>query len=289
MATYSRISLNNIINSIERAKADRPIESIFLEQLEASIEKTELKNARPPSKTYKPSGMNCMRACFYTILGMPAAPDTRSASLTGICESGTDRHIRIQKALEAMKDNGYDLEYIDVETYIKTHNLEDRLVVVSKEGMETKLYMPELNMSFMTDGIIKFRGIYYIFEFKTEIPNKFYKRTSVDPAHYTQGIAYSCAFDIPDVLFLYENRATCEHKPYRFTVTEDMKAERIYNFISDCNSYIENRTVPPLPIDQNVIKKCKYCAYKALCASHGVGNNVVIDIPNCEEDSNGEK
>ncbi len=288
MATYSRKSLSHIISTIEKAKSDLPIEAIFLNQLEASIEKTEADGARPPSKTYKPSGMNCMRACFYTILGFPCTLDSKSSSLAGICESGTDRHIRIQMALEAMKKNGYDLEYIDVETYINNHGLADRLQVVSKEGMETKLYMPELNMSFMTDGIIKFQGKYYIFEFKTEIPNKFYKRTGVDPAHYTQGVAYSCAFDIPEVIFLYENRATCEHKSYRFEVNEAMKQDRIYDFISDCNSYIENKTVPPLPIDADIIKKCKYCSYKALCASHGVGCNVTVELPNMGGENSGK-
>ena len=281
MPTYSRMALNNIINSIERVNSVRSIEDIFLEQLNASIEKTAYDNQKEPSKTYKPSGMNCMRACFYTILGMPIAKEVQTASSVGICESGSDRHERIQKALEAMKANGYDLEYIDVETYIKTHGLEDRLQILEKLGMETKLYMPSLNLSFMTDGIIKFQGIYYIFEFKTEIPTKFYKRTGVDPSHMSQGTAYSCAFDIDKVLFLYENRATCERKPYLFNVTPEMKQERILGFIDECNHYIQEKIIPPMPVNPEVIKKCKYCSYKAKCATHGAGSKLILEeIPN---------
>lgn len=269
MSTYSRIALSNIINSIERSKTERSIEDLFVEQLDMSVKETQKLESHLPSKTYKPSGMNCMRACFYSILGAPIVPEIKNLSALGICESGTDRHIRIQQAIDGMRNNGFDLDYIDVETYINSHNLSEKLQVVSKDGMETKIYCPELNMSFLTDGIIKFNSIYYIFEFKTEIPNKFYKRTGIDPTHITQGTAYSSVFNIPQVLFLYENRATCEHKAFLLDVTDDMKNERIYNFIDSCNEYINNMTVPPLPMDSEVIKKCKYCQYKALCASHG--------------------
>ena len=41
--------------------------------------------------------------------------------------------------------------------------------------METKLYHKKLNMSFMTDGIIRYKGKYFIFEFKKETSDKFYK------------------------------------------------------------------------------------------------------------------
>lgn len=276
MATYSRMALNNIIHAVENVKSDRSTEVMFLEDLNASIEKTEYSQQREPSKTFKPSGMTCMRSCFYTIMGLPISKEVRTASSCGIGESGTDRHVRIQQALETMKANGYDLEYIDVETYINTHGLSEKLQVADKKGMETKIYMPSLNMSFMTDGIIKYKDKYYIFEFKTEVPNKFYKREGIDPGHYTQGTAYSCAFDIPEVLFLYENRATCDRKAYILQVTDAMKNERIYDFISSVTEAVEQRKVPALPKDPDVIKKCKYCQYKALCASHGAGSNVTI-------------
>ena len=280
---YSRTSICNIVNSIERAKTVRSVEDMFLDDLHNSMEKTAMISARQPSKTYKPSGMNCMRMCFYIISGFPISQEKRTSSSIGIADSGTDRHIRIQQALEDMRNNGYDLDYLDVETYIKSHGLEDRLNVVGKSGMETKLYMPSLNLSFMTDGIIKYRDIYYVFEFKTEVMQKFLKRTSVDPGHLSQGTAYSCAFDIPRVLFLYENRNTCEHKPFVLNVTEDMKEQRIYGFVRNCNKYIESKIVPPLPTDPEILKKCRYCQFKALCASHGAASKVVV-IPNTENE-----
>lgn len=274
---YSRLSINNIVNTIERAKSVRSIEQMFFEDLCLSIELDSKKNTHVPSKTFKPSGMNCKRMSFYTVIGISPEAENRSYSSIGITESGTDRHDRIQKAIEGMRANGFDCDYYDVETYINQHGLQDDLEVVQKCGMETKVYCKRLNMSFLTDGIIKYRNIYYIFEFKTEISNKWYSRTGIDPIHISQGTAYSEAFKIPDVLFLYENRNTCEKKPYMLHVTDEMRNCRIVDYVADVNSYIENKKVPPMPTDPEILKKCKYCVYSAICASHGLSSKI-IDI-----------
>lgn len=266
---YSQSKINHIVNTIERAKQTRSIEQQFLDDLTASIEKDSLKSSRKPSLTYKPSSMNCMRQSFYLILNVYMPPEMQTYQSCGICESGSDRHERIQKAIDGMKDNGFDCEYIDVETYINQHNLNDTLEVKEKTGMETKVYNKKLNMSFLTDGIIKYKQRYFIFEFKTEVAQKFRNRTNVDPIHISQGTAYSDAFKINDVIFLYENRDTCEKKSYLLNVTDDDRQNRIHKYIKECDEYIANRVVPPMPIDQTVLKKCKYCAYKARCASDG--------------------
>ena len=63
-----------------------------------------------------------------------------SYQLEGICESGTDRHIRIQQTIENMKKVlNIDVEYIDVAEFVKQRNLTD-LEIREKSGMETKLY-----------------------------------------------------------------------------------------------------------------------------------------------------
>ena len=143
-----------------------------------------------------------------------------SYQLEGICESGTDGHIRIQQAIENMKNVlNIDVEYIDVAEFVKQRNLTD-LEIREKSGMETKLYHKKLNMSFMTDGIIRYKGKYFIFEFKTETSDKFYQRKGVDKKHYNQATAYSIAFKLDKVLFIYENRNTLDKKAYIKEVTE---------------------------------------------------------------------
>ena len=264
----ARQSLKNIFNIIDTAKEELPIEQSFLNDLKRSIELTDEKNSRPGSKTYKPSGMNCIRQSYYIITG--AEPDTYNANNTiiGICESGSDRHERIQQAVIDMRHNDIDCEYINVADFVRQRGLDEYLDIVkepdfSKQEYETKLYHKSLNMSFLCDGIIKYHNHYYILEIKTEASFKFMNRKDVDPSHYHQATAYSIAFGLDDVIFLYECRDNCDKKAFMFHVTDDMKQE-LLSYIEECDSYIKKHKVPHMPGD--VAKKtCSYCNYKNQC------------------------
>lgn len=259
----SRSSMKNVFKLIDIANNELPIEQQFLNDLKASIEKAAAKNARKPSQTYKPSGMNCVRQMVYQILGVEPSPYNSTYQLEGICESGTDRHVRIQEAIENIKNVlNVDCEYINVADFVKQRNLED-LEIVGQSGMETKLFHKKLNMSFMCDGIIKYKTKYFIFEFKTEMSTKFYRRNDVDESHYNQATAYSLAFGIDNVLFVYENRDTLDKKAYIRNVTKEMK-EELVGKIEYCDSYVKKLKAPPKP--QDVLKKtCSYCPYKEKC------------------------
>lgn len=262
----ARNSLKNVCRLIQTTKQKLPPEQDFLNDLKRSIEMEADKGARLPSKTYKPSGMNCIRASYYQITG--AQPDEGSSNYTlvGICNSGTDIHVRIQTAVEQMKNNGMDCEYIDVADFVRQRELTD-LEIVSKNGMETKLYHKKYNMSFMCDGIIKYKNHYYILELKTENSYKFMNRKDVDPSHYHQGTAYSLAFGIDEVLFVYISRDVLDMKSFMLHVTEDMKQDLI-GYIEECDGYISRMIAPPIP--ENVSKKsCSYCMYKSQCRKDG--------------------
>ena len=129
----ARNSLRNVIRLIDSVKEALPPEQDFLGDLKRSIEITDEKNKRPPSKTYKPSGMNCIRASYYQVSGVEQDKATASSyTLVGICNAGTDIHVRVQTAVEQMKENGIDCEYIDVAEFVKSRNL-DSLEIKSKE------------------------------------------------------------------------------------------------------------------------------------------------------------
>ena len=186
-----------------------------------------------------------------------------SYQLEGICETGTDRHIRIQQAIENMKNVlNIDVEYIDVAEFVKQRNLTD-LEIREKSGMETKLYHKKINLSFMTDGIIRYKGKYFIFEFKTETSDKFYQRKGVDKKHYNQATAYSIAFKLDKVLFIYENRNTLDKKAYIKEVTEEERQELI-DRINYCNDCIYDDKIPPIPEEMDK-RNCRYCAYQIYC------------------------
>lgn len=262
----ARSSLKNVCRLIQAAKEMLPPEQDFLNDLKRSIEMTADKDQRLPSKTYKPSGMNCIRASYYQIMGIQPDESSSSYSLVGICNSGADIHVRIQTAVEHMKENGMDCEYIDVADFVKQRDL-DYLNIVSKNGMETKLYHTKFNMSFMCDGIIKYKNHYYILELKTESSFKFINRKSVDNSHYHQGTAYSIAFNIPEVLFVYINRDVLDMKAFMFVPTDEMKQELI-GYIEECDGYVKRMIAPPKPKDVSK-KACGYCSYKTQCRKDG--------------------
>lgn len=230
--------------------------------LRRTIELDAERNNRKPSKSYKPSSMNCIRNMWYQMMG--AEPDRAITNYTsvGIAWCGTDIHLRVQAAVMMMREFGYDCDYIDVAEYIKEHNL-DYLDVVSKNGPETKLYHKTLHMSFMCDGIIRFDGQYYILEIKSEASFKNQHRDCVDPKHYNQGTAYSIALRLSGVVFLYVNRDIFEMKAFLFRPTNEQK-ENVVGLITECDGYVSRMICPPKPEDISR-RICEYCAYKDRC------------------------
>lgn len=268
----ARKALKNIFNLIDTAKAELPPEQSFLNDLKRSIELTDEKNHVAGSKTYKPSGMNCIRQSYYVITGAEEDEANANSTIIGICESGSDRHERIQEAVLHMTDNDMDCEYINVADFVRERNLTEYLDIVKEPDFEngefeTKLYHKTLNMSFLCDGIIRYHGHIYILEIKTESSYKFMNRKDVDPSHYHQAIAYSLAFGINDIIFVYECRDNCDKKAFLFHVDEDMRLD-LLGYIEECDGYINKMKVPPIPED--VAKKtCSYCSFKGRCNKDG--------------------
>ena len=258
----SRSSLKNVCRLIKEANEELAIEQQFLADLKRSIEITDKKNSRPPSQTYKPSSMNCVRNMYYQRIGEKPEESDAGYCLIGICNSGTDIHERIQKAVENMKNNDIDCEYVNVGEFVKQRGL-DYLEVVSQQGMETKLFHKDLSMSFLCDGIIRYKDHYYILELKTENSFKFSTRSGVNPDHYNQGTAYSIAFDLPQVIFIYISRDNLDMKAFMFTPTDDMK-QQLIGRIDLCEQCVAIKAPPPFEINLSK-KNCQYCGYKKVC------------------------
>lgn len=225
---------------------------------------------RKPSSSYKPSSMNCIRNMYFQLMGVE--PQGKATyQLTGMGETGTARHEKIQSYLLLMQQYGMDWEYIDVEVYIQNMGL-NHLKVVERKGYEVKVYNERLNISFLCDGILKHKDEYYIFEFKTETTYKEGPREQVDEAHYVQGTTYSVCLEIDKVLFLYENRDNCHKKAYLLEITDEMKYDLVISRIEECDGYVKRMIVPPKPKDLTgklMRKTCEYCNYKAECKKAG--------------------
>ncbi len=262
----SRASLKSVSRLIDIANDEKPVNEQFLTDVCRSIELESEKHWGIPSKTFKPSGMRCPRDNYYTLMGVEPDKGSTSHNMIGIVNSGSDIHERMQSAISKMKDNGIDCEYVSVPDFIESRGLTD-LVIREQYGYETKLYNTKYNISFMLDGIIKYRGKYYILEIKTETSNKWYSRDGVDKKHHNQGIAYSLNMGLSDVMFLYIDRDMFNKKAYIFHVTDDMRKGMI-EYIETVNGYVERQIVPPKPKDiaKNI---CTYCGYQTQCRKDG--------------------
>lgn len=258
----AKTSLKNIARMIDMAKEELPVQKAFLGDLKRSIEKEDEANRRKPSQFYKPSSMHCIRNMYYQRVGKELDKGTSSYIGIGICNAGTDIHLRTQTAISHMKNYGFNCHYIDVAKYIKKHNVPD-IEVVSKSGMETKLFHQKLNLSFLCDGIIKYQGKYYILEIKSESSYKWMSRRGVAPEHHNQATCYSISLGIEDVIFVYINRDTSDMKAYMFSPTGDMK-QNIIGLINNCEGYVSRLIAPPKPTDIDR-KNCEYCNYRTSC------------------------
>lgn len=262
----ARSSLKNVARLIDISNKNIPAEESFLADLKRSIEITANSDNGLPSKTLKPSGMNCMRGSYYQVMGIKPDDGESTFNMIGICNAGTDIHVRVQTAVIQMKKNGMDCEWVDVEEFVKSRGL-DYLEIRSKTGTETKLYDTRYNISFMCDGIVRYKGKYYILEFKTETSNKWYTRTGVDPKHYHQAMSYSNSLQLNDVLFVYIDRDMLNMKAYMFSVTDKMRQE-IVDYATDVAGYVERQVVPPKRADASS-QKCRYCGYQMQCKKDG--------------------
>lgn len=274
--------LFSVSNLIREQEAQNNVASLFLKRIEEAIVKLEPEFK--PSIYYKPSSLICLRQMYFTRQGIAPEEEKKSAAGIGICESGTDRHDRIQRVLAQMKDLGMEFEYIDVETYVKEHNLTD-IEIKEKKGMETKCFNKRYNISFLTDGIIRYipTNKYFIFEYKTEVSMKFRNRDSEEMTHRTQAACYSLSFGIDDTLFVYENRDVCEKKVFHYHSDYSEQKEKVIDKIKKCEEHLEKGVVPPKltnkDIDPNFIggkdrvtgpsaKICQYCKYKKECSKY---------------------
>ena len=216
-----------------------------------------------PTRRYKPSSMNCLRSMYYQIIGADLdKQQQKSGDFFGICESGTDRHKRIQYAITQMQNYGVDCEYIDVASYIEEKGIQN-LVIEGQEEFETKVYDKDRNIIFLCDGLLRYNGELYILEIKTESSYKWLDRSYVDDKHRNQAYTYSLELGVDKVLFFYENRDVCTKKPYVLTVTDDDR-KYIEKRVSDCDDYVSKHVVPP--VEEHITSRiCQYCDYRTVC------------------------
>lgn len=238
------------------SSGDRPPEETFL--LDFDYASRQLSISGKPSTLYNPSAMNCIRQMYYKATGAECFSD-KNSDFIGITQSGADRHERIQSVIFNMCKFGIDCQFYSVPSYIREKGL-NFLTVSSNSLFESRVYDQSRNLMFACDGIIRYKNKLYILEIKTESSFKWNQRSSVAQEHLRQAFTYSLEFKIPSVLFIYENRDTCQKKSFIIHVS-DSDRQSIDDLISECNDCVRCRRLP----DKPETSACRYCGYRKLC------------------------
>ena len=224
------------------------------------------------SRNITPSKMSCPVYEVFKLQGIPMSGEERSFETEGYAEAGNARHMAIQKYLK----NHPDVEWVDPGDYVREKGLpfnvrpSKRVIdLVEKYGIpleeakeilgeyEVNLVHKSQPLSFKLDGLIKYKGEYYILEIKT-IGKRDFDKVPLDK-HQSQGKTYSFLLGVEKVAWVYECREDFKIKVV-FQLIRDEERQKMRTVL---NSIILNKDNPKA-LERN-LTKCNYCRYKPHC------------------------
>lgn len=258
MPAKKRTLISLIQNSVETL----PDNESFLLDLKATVSACNPQRKR--SVYYKPSSLHCLRQMYFDKLQVPIDATMQEYSGVRISESGTSSHESIQNYVSRMCEFGKPCKFVDVAEYVKQNKL-DYLQIKGSKRFETKLFDTRFGISFLCDGIINYKGKYYILEIKTETDDKGMYRESADAYHEQQSVCYSLCLGINDIMWIYEERNFCIPKTFITHVTEEQRVALLLKF--EMVEQAVSELKPPQRTSST--KTCQYCVYKTACKQSG--------------------
>lgn len=242
--------------------ANVSFEDKFIKEYQEAVKRQEERERQPVPKDYfRPSSMyGCDRMLFFQRVHCrgTGVKDDVDPNLVEICNSGTDRHLRIQHLVEDMEG----VTCLDLEEVVKEANqkgIKTEFVGWNEDHTEARCKNEELSIYFQPDGVLNFMGKDVILEIKTESTYQHSNRFEPKMDHKYQATCYGMGLGIDYVLFFYEDRNFCGKKAYLWHITDEMK-EIVLSKIARVNKAIKAGTPPEKDED-----KCTYCDYKREC------------------------
>ena len=232
----AKSNLTKIAKMVKAGNSQGLAES-FVSSLVETIQRTQPEYK--PSTFYKPSGVGgCIRQMYFERIGQSIRSNA-DYNLIAMGEAGTFRHEVLQEYMVRMAEADKDFEWLDVAEHLKHNPVEGTWVddKFKKNDYETKCKNDLLQLSFLCDGLVRYKGKLYIMEIKTETMFKFTKHTEPYPEHKMQATCYGLCLGVDDVIFLYENRDSFEKKAYTFHVTDEMKQE-VVDKLARCEEFV---------------------------------------------------
>lgn len=256
------MGLKSLIKVAEgKNAANVSFEDRFIKEYAAAVHRQEEKERQVyPSDYFRPSSMyGCERMLFFQRIHSGSSNgDQMDTNLVEICNSGTDRHLRIQHIVEDMEG----VECLDLEEVVKEaqqKGIKTEFVGWNEDHTEARCKNDELKIFFQPDGVIKFQGKEVILEIKTESTYQHSNRYEPKEDHKYQATCYGMGLGIDYVLFFYEDRNFCGKKAYLWKITDEMKAT-VLSKIQRVSIALDLGTPP-----EKDESKCTYCMYKHEC------------------------
>lgn len=220
------------------------------------------KMSRPASQTFAPSSFRCSRKCWFRLRGVQ--PDTVKSVdrvLNFSADIGTACHRIIQSNLR----DSLGEDWISVRDYLSEHPI-PYSYTLEEDELETKVCIDDPPFRFACDGIIRWKGEYYLLEIKTSEYSSFEELTDPKPMHVDQIRCYATLLGIDNVLVLYQDRQYGNLKCYEMKVT-DVDRFMVLDKVQHIQYMVDSNLAPErLPSGDYW---CGHCEYREKCKEWG--------------------
>jgi CRISPR/Cas system-associated exonuclease Cas4 (RecB family) len=230
---------------IPETKIDDPfdglLETIYEGYRKNNVPKFQTKKTFAPSSLVWNHGV-CPRYWYLAFEGNTFFEYQTGKSITNM-DSGTDRHTRIQQALQ------------------------DAGILVSKEVATTNEDPPIYGY---VDSFINWKDSEYIVEIKTCNHDTFERHVKTNTAssyHILQLLIYMKIYKKKNGIILYENKNTHDLLAIPVNINQNHVdfTEYMFEWMREVYDAWKNKTIPAVPFKNNSIKICMSCPLRDAC------------------------
>ena len=254
------------MNSPNFVEFNSATSSEFLDMYDSYVEhKLEVGAERIPSKTFAASSFRCDRWSWFRLRGSKPDVGVVDKGLNFTADIGTACHRIIQTNLIDMLGPNW----ITVKDHIASINFPyEYTLAESGDGLETLIEIKNPPIRFACDGIIQLDGKRYLLEIKTSEYSSWNDLTEPKPRHIDQVKCYSTLLNLPNVIFLYQDRQYGGLKCFEIKIKsyEMSDVRKRFDRVLDLAS--KNLAPQPLPKGDSWCTP-SMCPYYRLCDEYG--------------------
>jgi hypothetical protein len=270
------MGLKDLAKAIQTENEVKPIEQEFLNDIDkflvtdrAMEDRSKTENYIRPSMFYK-----CVREQWYKYLKAPCLENRKAKGLRTL-EIGTALHEWVQR--EIFMKEGFPAKILSPKDLYSSETEDFKFFTEEQNKNENR---PEMEIGFIDkrwtkkyflysilDGVLEYKDLLAMFEFKTINPNDFKYLYEPLSEHKMQAALYSLSLKIQHVFFLYLNKGNSEWKLFLYKVTPEQTDWCRERVITIENSLV-NLKIPDRegkPLTKEASNKCVFCPYKKMC------------------------